>query len=52
MVVYGRNGAKVHPHQYTRCRFRAGTGDMKVVCRASHSLGYRNYKGVEWGKRV
>ena len=20
MVVYGRNGAKVHPHQFTRCR--------------------------------
>ena len=46
MVVYGRNGAKVHPHQYTRCRFRAGTGDRKVVCRASHSLGFKNYKGV------
>ena len=46
MIVYGRNGTKVHPHQYTRCRFRAGTGNMKVACRASHSLGYKTYQGM------
>ena len=46
MIVYGRNGAKVYPHQYTRCRFRAGTDHQKVVCRASYSLGFKNYRGV------
>ena len=47
IVVYGRDGAKVHPHQYTRCRFRVGTGSMKVACRASYSLGSKNYKGMK-----
>ena len=46
IVVYGRDGANVHPHQYTRCRFRAGTGHMKVACRASYSLGSKNYRGM------
>ena len=46
IVVYGRDGATVHPHQYTRCRFRAGTGHMKVACRASYSLGSKNYRGM------
>ena len=46
MVVYGRNGVTIHPHQYTRCNFRVGTGDRKIACRASHSLGFKTYQGM------
>ena len=46
MVVYGRDGARVLPHQYKRCNYRVGTGDRKVECRAGHSLGFATHKGV------
>ena len=46
MIVYGRDGVHIIPHQYKRCNYRAGTGDMKVSCRAGHSLGFVTYKGV------
>ena len=29
-----------------RCNLRAGTGERKVECRAGHSHGFKNYKGM------
>ena len=46
MVVYCRDGVKILPHQYTRCNYRAGTGNNRVSCRASHSLGFSSFKGA------
>jgi hypothetical protein len=28
MIVYGRDGVEILPHQYMRCNYRAGTGDI------------------------
>ena len=46
MIVYSREGVRIVPHQYMRCNFRAGTGERKVTCRASHSHGYYTYQGM------
>jgi hypothetical protein len=46
MIVYGREGVQVLPHQYMRCNYRVGTGDRKVSCRAGHGYGYVTYKGT------
>ena len=46
MIIYGREGVRILPHQYMRCNYRVGTGDRKVSCRAGHSLGFATSKGV------
>ena len=46
MIVYGREGVRILPHQYMRCNHRVGTGDRKVSCRAGHSLGFATSKGI------
>ena len=42
MVVYGRNGANIIPHQYKRCNFR----NKIRICREGHSYGFVTYKGM------
>ena len=46
MIVYGRNGPKVHPYQYVRCNFRAGQRNHQVSCRAGHGVGFKMVKGM------
>ena len=46
MIVYGRDGVSILPHQYLRCNYRVGTGERKVECRAGHSHGFATYKGM------
>ena len=46
MIVYGRDGVSILPHQYLRCNYRVGTGERKVECRAGHSHCFATYKGM------